>query len=386
MSSATRSADLLTHLTTPDLLDALADGAYVTDCERRILFWNRAAERMLGWTSADMVGRTCFDDLLVHVDKDGHRLCGHDHCPLHRSIVTGTPSRAPLLVFAQSKQGNRVPVEVSVAPVTNAAGRVVGGIELFRDLSEGMRDLWRAKQIQDVALECPLPADERVEIECCYQPQEMVGGDFYRIERCDPDHYVTLLADVMGHGVASALYTMQLRSLWEDHREDLASPARFLEVLNRRLHTLVRESDYFASAVCVRYNAATGDLRYVRAGHPAPLLIRAGAVVPCAGKPQPALGMLAGTVYAESDVHIEPGEALLLYTDGAVEITNTAGQDLQVEGLTRLLRAAIADGGGTRVLPRLEAELVRYCGEIRLPDDLALIQVRRRPMPAVASS
>ncbi len=381
MKAQAQTPGLLARLGAAELLDALADGAYVTDCERRILFWNRAAQRIMGWTREEVVGRTCFDDLLAHVDKDGHRLCGQEHCPLHRSIVTGNPSGTPVLVFAQSKRGERVPVEVSVAPVRNRTGEVVGGIELFRDLTEGVRDLWRAKRIQDLALEGPLPEDPRVELERCYQPHEVVGGDFCRVERCGLDAYVLLVADVMGHGVAAALYTMQLRSLWEDHRDALSSPARFLEVLNARLNTLVSDAGYFASAVCVRYDAATGDLRCVRAGHPAPLIVQAGAVVPCPGKSQPALGMFADTAYVEADGHLAPGEALLLFTDGAVEIANGAGEELGTAGLVQLLRELTGTHAGAGLhLVQLEEALVRRCAQVHLADDLTLLKLRRCPV------
>jgi serine phosphatase RsbU (regulator of sigma subunit) len=325
-----------------------------------------------------VVGRTCFDGILAHVDKDGHQLCGQEHCPLHRSIVTESSSQAPLLVFAQSKRGDRVPVEVSVAPVRNAAGEVVGGIELFRDMTASMRDLWRARRIQAFALDCPLPADERVVIERSDQPHEIVGGDFCRVERCGDDAYVLLLADVMGHGVAAALYTMQLRSLWEDHRDALDSPARFLGVLNARLNTLVSDAGYFASAVCFRYDAATGDLRGVRAGHPAPLILRPDGVVRCQGKSQPALGMFPDTVYDEAADRLGRGDTLLLYTDGAVEIPAADGGELGEEGLARLVWEQVAGRGGDGLhLGQLEAALVRCCGQVHLPDDLALLALRR---------
>lgn len=369
---------LPTDLDAPALLDALADGAYVTDRDRRILFWNRAAERIMGWTSADVVGRTCFDGILAHVDKDGHPLCGHDHCPLHRSIVTATSSEAALLVFAQSKTGARVPVEVSVAPVRNRAGEIVGGIELFRDMTANMRDLCRARRIQAFALDCPLPEDPRVAIRRCDQPHEVVGGDFCRVERCGADTYLLLLADVMGHGVASALYTMQLRSLWEDHRDALESPARFLGVLNARLNTLVSDAGYFASAVCIRYNAATGELRGVRAGHPPPLLLRADGVMAFRGKSQPALGMFPDTVYEEATDQLGSEDTLLLYTDGAVEIPDANGVELGEAGLARLLWHQVTGVAGRDVrLDQLEQSLVRYCGQVHVPDDLTLLTLQR---------
>ena len=98
----------------PELMNLMADGAYITDTERRIVFWNQAAQRITGWTESEVVGRSCYDNILVHLDKDGHSLCGHEHCPLHRSIVVGQPSPEPLLVFAMHRTGARIPVEVTV--------------------------------------------------------------------------------------------------------------------------------------------------------------------------------------------------------------------------------------------------------------------------------
>jgi PAS domain S-box-containing protein len=138
----------------PKLLNSLADGAYITDVNRKILFWNRAAERITGWRAEEVIGRSCFDNILCHVDKDGNVLCGHDTCPLHRSIVTNESSSEPMLVFARCKSQHRLPVEVSVSPVVNGAGEVIGGIEVFRDLRHSMHDLLRAKSIQEQSLSC----------------------------------------------------------------------------------------------------------------------------------------------------------------------------------------------------------------------------------------
>ena len=99
------------------IIDSLSDGVYVCDRERRITYWSKSAERITGWTAEDVVGRQCFDDVLCHVDKDGHRLCGEEFCPLHRAIITATGSKGSLLVYAKGKDGRRIPMQVSVAPI-----------------------------------------------------------------------------------------------------------------------------------------------------------------------------------------------------------------------------------------------------------------------------
>ena len=65
------------HLPLTDIiLDSLNDGLYVCDRARRIVYWSKSAERLTGWTAEEVVGHRCMDNILVHEDKDGHRLCG----------------------------------------------------------------------------------------------------------------------------------------------------------------------------------------------------------------------------------------------------------------------------------------------------------------------
>jgi PAS domain S-box-containing protein len=369
------TAGSLGRLGAPEILNSLADGAYVTDAERNILFWNRAAERITGWGTKDVVGKSCYDNVLVHVDKDGHQLCGKDSCPLHRSITTGQSSTEPLLVFAQCRDGRRVPVEVTVAPILDARGKTVGGIELFRDLTAGVQDMMRAQMIQQHELDCRLPEDGRVKFDIRYVPSEIVGGDFYRVERLDADRYAVMVADVMGHGVAAALYTMQLRSLWEDFRAELASPASFLDIINRRLHALARDAGYFATASFFCFHAGTGELRHVSAGHPPPLLLRRDGRLERLEEQQPALGMFPDTEYGSFPQRLDPGDSMLLYTDGAVEVANAAEEELGVDGLARLLAGGALDGVPS--LDCIEAQLLAFSSQIRLPDDLTLLALHR---------
>jgi sigma-B regulation protein RsbU (phosphoserine phosphatase) len=377
-ATTTPAVPMLAGLDAPDLLNLLADGAYITDLDRNIVFWNQAAERITGWTAEDVVGRPCRDNILVHVDKDGHALCGQDHCPLYRSITTGQPSPAPLLVFAQDKQLQRIPVEVMVSPVRNRAGELIGGIEVFRDLTEYMQDQLRAQRIQAQAVTCPLPDDDRVAFETCYQPRDIVGGDFYHIESIGPDHYAVLVADAMGHGVAAALSTSYLRSLWNEHKAVLHSPGRFVATLNDRLHALAPGEGYFGTAIFATYNAATGDLTCVCAGHPPPLWLRRDGTSLTPGARNPPLGMLPVVHYEETAFQLSPGDAILFFTDGATEVAGSDGRLLGTDGLGRLvhLQTSGVDLPSFRV-DRLEQQLLQFSDRIHLVDDLTLVKLRR---------
>lgn len=113
-----------------DILDSLQDGVYFTDRDRRIIYWSKGAERITGYTSQEVVGRSCRDNLLNHVDANGVQLC-LSLCPLSGCMAEGCPREAE--VFLHHADGHRVPVLVRAAPLRDAQGNIVGAVETFSD-------------------------------------------------------------------------------------------------------------------------------------------------------------------------------------------------------------------------------------------------------------
>jgi PAS domain S-box-containing protein len=112
------------------MLDALPDGVYVVDRDRRVTFWNAAAEAITGYAAGEILGQWCGANLLNHVDEDGRRLCG-DRCPLLATLEDGQVRGAQILLHHRA--GHLVPVEVRAAPMRDEQGRIVGAVETFRD-------------------------------------------------------------------------------------------------------------------------------------------------------------------------------------------------------------------------------------------------------------
>jgi diguanylate cyclase (GGDEF)-like protein/PAS domain S-box-containing protein len=121
------------------MLDALKEGAYFVDRERRITYWNKAAERLTGFRSQEVVGHRCSEDILVHVDCQGKNLC-REGCPLLATMEDTFPREAE--VFFHHRRGHRVPVSVRTTPLEDDEGNVVGGIELFAEITpeENLRE------------------------------------------------------------------------------------------------------------------------------------------------------------------------------------------------------------------------------------------------------
>jgi serine phosphatase RsbU (regulator of sigma subunit) len=223
-------------------------------------------------------------------------------------------SSSPLIVFAQTKAGTRVPVAVSVAPLHGPDGAVIGAVETFLDYSETHANHERAKRIQTLSLEHDLPQDDRVVFNTFYLPHDMIGGDFFAIRHLGADHYGFLLADVMGHGVAAALHTMHLSSLWNRYCASLMQPVTFAQLLNRDLCRIVK-GDSFATAVCGVLNASSREVRIASAGGPPLIVVHADGRTAEVTAPGLPFGMIAEADYDEREFQCVSGDSLLMFTD-----------------------------------------------------------------------
>ena len=135
------------------VLENLSDGVYFVDPSRRILYWNKGAERITGFSAGEVVGRRCKDGILNHCDEAGTLLCG-ERCPLLATIRDGQPREAR--VFLHHKSGRLRPVCVRASPLHDAGGKVIGGVETFHDDSALLDSRRRAEDLERASLLDPL--------------------------------------------------------------------------------------------------------------------------------------------------------------------------------------------------------------------------------------
>jgi serine phosphatase RsbU (regulator of sigma subunit) len=178
----------------------------------------------------------------------------------------------------------------------------------------------------------------------------------------------------MGHGVAAALYTMHLSSLWNRYSQALVQPAEFARLVNRDLCRIVRDES-FATGLCGVLDASRRTVRFASAGGPPPVLLRADG-----GKEQPEVsgcpfGLADDADYDEVEVTCNSGDSLLLFTDGVIEIHDATGRLLGTDGLLAILTSLGYPAEGISIAPLQEA-LLSYSNDIRLDDDLTLLEVR----------
>ena len=108
-------------------LDQLFEAAYLVDKDRKIIFWNKAAEKLTGYAKDEVIGKSCRDNILMHLGCQGKEMC--TNCPLVRSI--NSEKIVETDAYMHHKDGHRAPVHIKIIPVKNVAGKITGAIELF---------------------------------------------------------------------------------------------------------------------------------------------------------------------------------------------------------------------------------------------------------------
>jgi diguanylate cyclase (GGDEF)-like protein/PAS domain S-box-containing protein len=195
------------------VLENVSDGVYFVDVNRRITFWNRGAERITGFTAEEVMGTSCADNVLVHMDEQGHHLCV-GACPLQCSTETGYVSNAD--VYLHHKNGQRVKVSVSASPITDKEGAIVGAIEIFRDFSMHVPDNRVMEELKKSALvdtltDMPNRRYLEMKLNSCLEEFKSLGPTFGVIFG-DIDSFKHI-NDTYGHMVGDQVLKMVAKTL-----------------------------------------------------------------------------------------------------------------------------------------------------------------------------
>ena len=205
---------------------------------------------------------------------------------------------------------------------------------------------------------------------------EEVGGDFYDFFMIDADRLGVVVGDVAGKGVPAALYMSLSRTLLRATAQLGLEAGESLRQANR---TLCSEGDagLFVTAVYVIVNTKTGAIDYSSGGHFPPLLVRAGGVVeeaPNAGGM--VLGIESEAQYESGHATLQPGDLMLLYSDGVTEAENPAKEFYGDERLAATLSGGAAADERTAV-SALAADVKTFADGYHQSDDITIVAVRR---------
>jgi len=196
-----------------DFMSRLDSGVYFVDRQRRITFWNDAAEKMTGYSKERALGARCSDNLLRHITPDGVQLCLRG-CPLAGTISDGKVREAD--VYMHHSSGHRVPITVWAAPLSDEKGEIIGAIEVFSDRRDRSILLSELERLRHEVLTDPLTGfGNRRFLEIMVESRFNAlreGAASFGLFMVDIDHF-KLVNDEYGHTVGDRVLKMTAASL-----------------------------------------------------------------------------------------------------------------------------------------------------------------------------
>ena len=388
------------------LMDHISDNIYFMDRKGRIVLISQWGAKWLGFDCPkEVIGKTDFD------------LFSDEHAELafadeQRIMETGEP-----LIGIEEKEtwpdGRVTWVSTTKMPLRDDDGKVIGIFGISRDITvhkkreillgrmgeQMMSELNRASEVQRSFLaarrvtfpEGGATTAGSIEVVHEYRPSGPVGGDFFCLLPLSDTRVGIFIADVMGHGVGAALTMSALNAMVQSEAARLSNPDAFLERLNRRLREVIsrEESFEFITAFYLVIDTADGRVTYSTAGHHSPLVIesaqaQARMLFDRETFKGPALMLMADPEFSTGEDQLDPGDRLLLFTDGLTEMPAAPGsdKDLGLEGLIPLLGEA-PSGGLANLVSGTASAVLERSRATAFHDDLCLIGIEfRKSLPS----
>lgn len=216
-----------------------------------------------------------------------------------------------------------------------------------------------------------------------FRPRSHVGGDYYSVRNLPLAGRTVgrfIIADVAGHDLSAAVVVAVMRviraALYNAPRPPTGE--EIITLLNDLLTGDLARLGTFITGSIVDLDVVTGDVQSFNCGHPTPRVrSAAGGVRDLEQERTRPIGVVPDLWARPHPDHLDPGDALVLYTDGVIEARNSHGEHLGMEGLDALIAAAPADASPTDLVAHIERGIVQHEGDVPQADDRCTLVLRR---------
>jgi phosphoserine phosphatase RsbU/P len=368
------------------ILEELNEGVVIVDTQLHIVFANEALLRLARYERAEMQGRTpdaIFppEDIpyIMRQHELGHRYGHHRH-----------------EFYIPRKGGERIPVIVSSREIRGPDGEnyvliIVTDIREQKRVEAQLRESNALLEQRQNEIDLDLAIAERVQqslaprglvwknlsFEAYYSAARSIGGDFGVVLPQHNKFLDVVVCDVSGHGVASALMANRIYSETLHALEHTGGPVSLLQRLHGFVLDRIPQEGFYFTMAAARFTEGGRRMTFAAGGQPPAFLASNGTVRQLESRTG-ILGCLVDTAQpaAAEEVELAPGDRVLFYTDGLIEVFNSSGDMLGIEGLEKIVRQS-----ATRSLPEMKQAILDGVAAWRhdtMADDVSMVIVEVR--------
>ncbi len=237
------------------------------------------------------------------------------------------------------------------------------------------KQLQLASEVQSRLLPGKPPLIAGYDIAGLCLPTYAIGGDYFDYIKIGEERLAIVVADVSGSGIPAALLMTSFRTLLHTLARADKNPLEVMTLLNRQLSGFTRKQDFITAFYGI-LDLRNHSFLYVNCGHNPPLLFREGGRIEELVRGGPSLNIQKEPKYESSEVSLDPGDRLVLYTDGVVEIFNEEQHEYGVKRLIRIIQESIKLSSDTTIKSIVESTK-HFSGSDFYRDDFTLVIVKK---------
>jgi phosphoserine phosphatase RsbU/P len=371
-------------LQTEGILETLNQGVMIVDDCHRVHYINEHLQEIFGVPAEEMIGR---EALRFYTPEE--------NAYIRQKIAESEKAGQHRFEFVvPKKDGSRLPVVLTTRRFEDPDGQMYA-IVTFTDISEQkraedlLRDANTKLEERQRQIEEELVLAARVQqslaphslvwgglhVDAHYHAVRTIGGDFGVVSPMDDDHLNLLVCDVSGHGIGSALIANRLYTeILAELRGGKPLGEMFRHV-NRFLMQSIGSSTFFLTAAAARIDRTGRRMLFAGAGHPPAMVVSPGQEPRLLESRSMLLGALPDAVDGEAvlDIDLNPGDRVVLYTDGLTEVFDSRGEMLGIPGLQEFVRES-AEGPFSQMKGKI-LDSVASWREGPAADDVSLVLV-----------
>ncbi|HXT64916.1 MAG TPA: SpoIIE family protein phosphatase [Pyrinomonadaceae bacterium] len=237
------------------------------------------------------------------------------------------------------------------------------------------RELQVASEIQQRFQPTSAPVLEGYELQGISFPCYEIGGDYYDFIHRANGNLIVALGDVSGKGTAAALLMSSLHAAVHAQFDTHKSIAETISAVNRYLVESI-PANRFVTLFYADLNPKNGEIAFLNAGHNPPLIVRTGGTMEQLAAGGLPLGIMAEADFREGRTKLNPGDVLVIYSDGVSEAVSPSGEEF---GPTRLYEAVARnlDASAAGIRDRIESALTKFSQGTPAGDDITMVIVKR---------
>jgi len=352
------------------IVDTAAEGFLLMDKDLRVVDLNNAFARMIGKAKEEIYGTNPFaqgtGEYRKFLTDNPKETSGLDYREFECTVINQNKKVVPVLIHANTLRSDR--------------GEIIGNMAFVTDMTQQKKALALAGEVQRSLLPKKAPKIAGLDIACRNVPCAEVGGDYFDFlhdEGNGTDKFSIVVGDITGHGVDAALLMSSARAFLRMRASHAGTAIDIISAMNQHLTNDLAESGRFMTMFYLTLDVKAARLEWIRAGHdPALLYDPVDDVFEELKGPGIALGVEGNYDYAlQVRNKLQPGQIIILGTDGIWESSNPSGEIFGKERLMDIVRRTATQDTAV-ILESVFQEHGEFSKGLKSEDDLTLVVIK----------